>query len=131
MSVASVKIMHINMQTEMSQDHCLDQAQQVTQHGINHEVQTNTDCHNHLAINHEVQTNTDCHNHLAINQNIDHKKCQECSSLSCQTQISCLHSLQSSLDPLDTFYSIDQPNFYYLNQYLNGYWQEISRPPKT
>ncbi len=119
------------MQTEMSQDHCLDQAQQVTQHGINHEVQTNTDCHNHLAINHEVQTNTDCHNHLAINQNIDHKKCQECSSLSCQTQISCLHSLQSSLDPLDTFYSIDQPNFYYLNQYLNGYWQEISRPPKT
>ncbi|MDT0200092.1 hypothetical protein Q9R21_13610 [Acinetobacter sp. RG5] len=147
MSVASVKIMHINMQTEMSQDHCLDQAQQVTQHGINHEVQTNTDCHNHLVINHEVQTNTDCHNHLvinhevqtntdchnhlAINQNIDHKKCQECSSLSCQTQISCLHSLQSSLDPLDTFYSIDQPNFYYLNQYLNGYWQEISRPPKT
>ncbi|APX64262.1 hypothetical protein AsACE_p100050 (plasmid) [Acinetobacter schindleri] len=130
-SVASVKIMHINMQTEMSQDHCLDQAQQVTQHGINHEVQTNTDCHNHLVINHEVQTNTDCHNHLAINQNIDHKKCQECSSLSCQTQISCLHSLQSSLDPLDTFYSIDQPNFYYLNQYLNGYWQEISRPPKT
>ena len=93
------------MQTEMSQDHCLDQAQQVTQHGINHEVQTNTDCHNHLVINHEVQTNTDCHNHLAINQNIDHKKCQECSSLSCQTQISCLHSLQSSLDPLDTFYS--------------------------
>jgi len=130
-SVASVKIMHINMQTEMSQDHCLDQAQQVTQHGINHEVQTNTDCHNHLVINHEVQTNTDCHNHLAINQNIDHKKCQECSSLSCQTQISCLHSLQSSLDPLDTFYSIDQPNFYYPNQYLNGYWQEISRPPKT
>ncbi len=61
------------MQTEMSQDHCLDQAQQVTQHGINHEVQTNTDCHNHLVINHEVQTNTDCHNHLAINQNIDHK----------------------------------------------------------
>ena len=114
-SVASVKIMHINMQTEMSQDHCLDQAQQVTQHGINH----------------EVQTNTDCHNHLAINQNIDHKKCQECSSLSCQTQISCLHSLQSSLDPLYTFYSIDQPNFYYPNQYLNGYWQEISRPPKT
>jgi len=111
-SVASVKIMHINMQTEMSQDHCLDQAQQVTQHGINHEVQTNTDCHNHLVINHEVQTNTDCHNHLAINQNIDHKKCQECSSLSCQTEISCLHSLQSSLDPLDTFYSIDQPNFY-------------------
>lgn len=42
-----------------------------------------------------------------------------------------LLALREALRSAQIERSIDQPNFYYPNQYLNGYWQEISRPPKT
>ncbi len=114
-SVASVKIMHINMQTQMSQDHCLDQTQKITEHSSNH----------------QVKTGLDCHNELASLSNQHNKDCQECSSLSCQIQLLGLDSSRSPLAISHTFHCIAKPNFSYSNQYLNGYWQEILRPPKT
>ena len=114
-SVASVKIMHINMQTSMSADNCLDKAKPMTLH-------SNT---------HDISMSNDCHDSFAFDTNLNAKDCQECASFSCQSPIFGLDLEHTSLHVPNTVYRLDRPHFTYSHQYLHGYWQEILRPPKT
>lgn len=116
---ASVQPLHQNMMSE----------------SMHHAQMHMSDCHDarpmqvHHKASSPVQSDTGCH--TVIQDQIQHLSCGDCNQLYCQSLSTWLDA--QGVESFD-FAELQQSqlfNFDYFAQHLNGFWQQILRPPKA
>ena len=124
---AVVKPVHQSMMTELSvkQSH----AEMLAMSNC-HEAQTLQVLIQHDASQHtQSPVALDCH--LSANEQMQHASCHECAQLHCQSLSTWLDVQTIKLFNLEEIQQLQQFNFDYSAQHLNGFWQQILRPPKA
>ena len=125
--LASVKPMHQQMMTELSvqQNH----AEMLAMSNC-HEAQTSPASVKHDSSSHvQIQVDQDCH--PSIKDQMQHASCNDCAQLHCQSLSTWLDVQTVKLFRAEEIQQRQQLNFDYLAQHLNGFWQQILRPPKA
>lgn len=125
--LASVKPMHQQMMTELSvqQNHAEMLAMSNCHEAQTSPVQLKHDSSSHV----QIQVDQDCH--PSIKDQMQHASCNDCAQLHCQSLSTWLDVQTVKLFRAEEIQQRQQLNFDYLAQHLNGFWQQILRPPKA
>ncbi|MDT4886028.1 hypothetical protein FQZ97_1223340 [compost metagenome] len=95
-----------------------------------HEAQTSQAQLKHDSSSHvQIQVDQDCH--PSIKDQMQHASCNDCAQLHCQSLSTWLDVQTVKLFSAEEIQQRQQLNFDYSAQHLNGFWQQILRPPKA
>ena len=125
--LASAQPMHQQMMTELSvkQSH----AEMLAMSNC-HEAQVLQVLIKHDASSHvQIQVDQDCH--PSTKDQMQHASCNDCAQLHCQSLSTWLDVQTVKLFSAEEIQQRQQLNFDYSAQHLNGFWQQILRPPKA
>ena len=125
--LASAQPMHQQMMTELSvkQNH----AEMLAMSNC-HEAQISPAPVKHDSSSHvQIQVDQDCH--PSIKDQMQHASCNDCAQLHCQSLSTWLDVQTVKLFRAEEIQQRQQLNFDYSAQHLNGFWQQILRPPKA
>jgi C1A family cysteine protease len=126
--LASAQPRHQQMMTELSvpQSHS---AEMLAMSNC-HEAQTSPVQLKHDSSSHvQIQVDQDCH--PSIKDQMQHASCSDCAQLHCQSLSTWLDVQTVKLFRAEEIQQLQQLNFDYSAQHLNGFWQQILRPPKA
>ena len=125
--LASAQPMHQQMMTELSvkQNHAEMLAMSNCHEAQTSPVQLKHDSSSHV----QIQVDQDCH--PSIKDQMQHASCSDCAQLHCQSLSTWLDVQTVKLFRAEEIQQLQQLNFDYSAQHLNGFWQQILRPPKA
>lgn len=125
--LASAQPMHQQMMTELSvkQNHVEMLAMSNCHEAQTSQVQVKHDSSSHV----QIQVDQDCH--PSIKDQMQHASCNDCAQLHCQSLSTWLDVQTVKLFSAEEIQQRQQLNFDYSAQHLNGFWQQILRPPKA
>ena len=127
-ALASVKSMHQPMMNAASVDQHHN-AEMTVMSGCHDSISTQAHMQQHPAEHVKAAHDQDCHQ--TMTDHTQHFSCNDCVQLHCQSLTTWLDSAIAELPNLGPIQEHPQRNFDYSAQHLNGFWQQILRPPKA
>lgn len=104
------------------------------QHNSKDQPQHNADRHSH-AWHCDLTDSTERVDTIAVHEHASSHQamggCTDCQMSLCQLPLFCLNLNDLALHRAVVVLALDQPQFDYRVQHLNGFWQQILRPPKA